>query len=395
MSFMKRESGYSLPILIWSKSYQNIDTDALKQADNLAQLPFAVGNIAIMPDVHKGYGMPIGGVLATDKVIVPNAVGVDIGCGVQTMETNITKYSTEQLETIVDKVKRKVPVGFEHRNELHPLTKDLMPTYWHMNTKSVIVPMQYKNAQKQLGTLGGGNHFIEIQKSAKTGKLWLMIHSGSRNIGKKVADHYNNIAENLNKMWYTRVPSVYELAFLPIESQQAKSYKEEMEFCIDFARANRNLIMYILLEEIGIEFGFFEENGPIDVAHNYARFENHRGKNLIIHRKGATSAKKGEIGIIPGSQGTSSFIVRGLGNEASFKSCSHGAGRKMSRKFAKQQLSLENEKNRMKGIIHSMETEDQLDEAPSAYKDINKVMKNQKDLVEIIEELKPLAVVKG
>lgn len=384
-----------------------IEDNAQKQIENLARLPFAFKHIAIMPDCHSGYGMPIGGVLATKNVVIPNAVGVDIGCGMCAVKTNIKleELSTDTIKSIMGAIREAIPVGFSHHKEYQD--DKLMPILkgGQLDTESSpIVSNEYASARKQLGTLGGGNHFIELQVDGED-YIWIMIHSGSRNLGKKVADHYNKIAIELNKEWYSQVPKEWELAFLPIDSEYGQKYLAEMNYCVEFALANRKLMMdrikKIIQQEfdkqrkvlyIAVEFGEI-----INIAHNYARIENHFGHNVMIHRKGATSAKAGEIGIIPGSQGTKSYIVKGLGNKESFESCSHGAGRKMGRKEACRTLDLEWEIKNMdtKGIIHGIRTAKDLDEAPGAYKDIDVVMANQKDLVEIIAELHPIAVIKG
>ncbi|HZL11724.1 MAG TPA: RtcB family protein [Prolixibacteraceae bacterium] len=260
-----------------------------------------------------------------------------------------------------------------------------------------IILSQYTAAKKQIGTLGGGNHFIEIQKGSDK-HIWIMIHSGSRNIGLKVAEYYNKQAIQLNERWHSSVNKKQDLAFLPIETQEAKDYLVEMQYCVDFAFANRLLIMEriksVFAEVIGEDFSAIEF---INIAHNYARWESLFGSNVIIHRKGATSAREGEIGIVPGSQGTKSYIVRGKGNAESFESCSHGAGRLLGRKQAQRELVLaeEIEKLNSQGIVHSIRDTKDLDEAPGAYKDIDMVMENQSDLVDVLVELSPLAVIKG
>lgn len=228
-----------------------------------------------------------------------------------------------------------------------------------------------------------------------------MIHSGSRNLGKQVADHYNKLAVKLNEKWYSSVEKKYELAFLPEDSEEGKSYIEEMEYCVDFAFANRKLMMknvqecfykniYDAVDNIDCNF-----DPIINIAHNYASLENHFGHNVWVHRKGATLARKGTIGIIPGSMGTKSYITEGLGNPESFMSCSHGAGRKMGRKEAIRTLDLEHEQEIMKDVIGGPRGKEDLDESPSAYKDIKTVMENQKDLVKILVELTPLGSIKG
>jgi tRNA-splicing ligase RtcB len=276
-----------------------------------------------------------------------------------------------------------------------------MPGICIINGKSdkTIVQREYKNALKSIGTLGGGNHFIEIQKGSD-GHIWIMIHSGSRNLGKQIADHYDKIARELNKKWYSEVPDKWELAFLPVNSKEGQSYIREMNYAVEFALANRKLMIDRVIEIFQKELVGFENpetkfNEMINIAHNYARQENHFGKNVWVHRKGATSAREEEIGIIPGSQGTKSYIVKGKGNPESFESCSHGAGRKMGRKQAQRSLSYEEEIKKMGSVIHGMRGEKDLDEAPGSYKDIDVVMQNQKDLVDIVVELSPLAVIKG
>lgn len=387
-------SGNGLPIKLWLE-LSDMESGALGQAENLANLPFAYHHIAIMPDSHQGYGMPIGGVLATDGVVVPNAVGVDIGCGMAAMKTDVHIFDCygNRLQKIVDLIKERIPVGMNWHKE--PQDFLLMPEYPSHFDQDYMVIQQLPRAQYQLGTLGGGNHFIEIQSDSK-GYIWVMIHSGSRNIGKQVADHYHRIAQHWNEKYYSSVPNSWNLAFLPIDDRHGKMYMDEMKYCVDFARANRRLMMNQCITSINEVMKKNQHlDGIIDVSHNYARWENHFNKNVVVHRKGATSAREGEIGIIPGSMGTHSYIVKGLGNPDSFTSCSHGAGRAMSRKSARANLSLSNERSRMEGIICDLDDESRLDEAPSAYKDINVVMENQRDLVSILETLKPLAVVKG
>lgn len=376
------------PIKCW---LDDIEESALAQAINLANLPFTFKHVALMPDCHAGYGMPIGGVLATKGVVIPNAVGVDIGCGMCAVSTNLKDIPKDMLLEIVDKIKRDVPVGFNHQKE--PQDIALMPI---CNENTPIVNKEFDSARHQLGTLGGGNHFIEIQKD-NDGVVWVMIHSGSRNLGKKVADHYNKEAVKLNEKWFSKVEKSMELAFLPIDTEQGKQYLTEMQYCVDFALANRKLMMERIKACFAKVFPDVSFGDMINIAHNYAAFENHFGSNVIVHRKGATYAGQGNIGIIPGSQGTKSYIVRGLGNPESFFSCSHGAGRRMGRKEAQRKLDLESEIKLMeeKGIIHGIKTVADLDEAASAYKDIDVVMQNQQDLVEVVVELSPLAVIKG
>jgi tRNA-splicing ligase RtcB len=381
-----------IPIKMW---LDEPEQGALKQALHLANLPFAFSHICLMPDTHEGYGMPIGGVMATDNVIVPNAVGVDIGCGMCAVKTNIKADDLvrEQLTQMMSGIREMIPLGFDH----HKTRQDesLMPQGYKID-ELVIVKRQYLAALKQIGTLGGGNHFLELQRDG-SGFFWLMIHSGSRNIGLQVAEHYNKKAKKLNEMYYTSVNPKADLAFLPFETDEAHLYYQEMKYCIDFALANRKLMMERMQEVVSATLPNVIFEPMINIAHNYAAWEKHFDKKVIVHRKGATSAKEGETGIIPGSQGTKSYIVEGLGNTESFMSCSHGAGRRMSRSAAIRNLNLEEEKFKLDdlGILHSIRHKSDLEEASSAYKDISQVMAFQNDLVKIKVELNPLAVIKG
>lgn len=385
------------PIKSWC---MNPEEGALSQAINLARLPFLFRHVALMPDTHQGYGMPIGGVVALEKVIIPNAVGVDIGCGMLAVKTSLTEITTEELKQIMGKIRGVVPVGFNHQKQFQ--NEELMPQSGLIIDNATIVCKEYTPARKQLGTLGGGNHFIEIQKGSD-GHIWFMVHSGSRNLGFKVAEHYVDLAYNLNQKWHanTYLPKdkKQSLAFLPMDSKEGQMYLEEMQYCLDFALANRKLMANNIKNCFGEVMGydlidFVEE---INIHHNYAKWENHFGKNVIIHRKGATSARDGEIGLIPGSQGTASYVVRGKGNKESFTSCSHGAGRKMGREEAKKTLDLIAEQKRLddRGIIHSVRNKEDLDEASGSYKDIDVVMAEQTDLVDIVVKLEPLGVIKG
>lgn len=382
-----------LPIKLW---LNEVEDGAMKQAVNLANLPFAFKHIVIMPDCHQGYGMPIGGVLATKGVVIPNAVGVDIGCGMSAVRTSLNDINISRLRTIMYGIRDLVPLGFKHHKKARDTER--MPEGESMKIDDLpVVSREYNSALYQLGTLGGGNHFIEIQKGSD-GFIWLMVHSGSRNIGKQVADHYNNLAMKLNDKWGKSEYRKWQLAYLPENSDEGIIYWNEMQFCIDFAFANRQLMIDNILSVFINEYGETIKFAPlINIAHNYASREKHFGEQVIVHRKGATRAKKGQTGIIPGSQGTNSYIVRGKGNKDSFESCSHGAGRVMGRKQAQRSLDLSKEIKDLdkKNILHSLQSKKDLDEAPSAYKNIKEVMKNQSDLVEIIVELTPMAVIKG
>ena len=390
---MKVIQGENVPIKMWVRD-EDVESGTIDQARILTQLPFLFKHIALMPDCHHGYGMPIGGVMATKGYVLPNAVGVDIGCGMIAQKTNIKveDFTTEQLKQIMSLIRKAVPVGF-NKHKIPCKNKEMPKEFFH-NTIGKIAFIEYSNACLSLGTLGGGNHFIEIQKG-DDGFIWIMIHSGSRNLGKKVCDHYNKLAKDLNEKWHSKAPK--DLNFLPINSIEGKNYLAEMDYCLEFAQKNRQKMMEACIGAFTEVFEHVKLSHTINIHHNYAVMENHYGQNVMVHRKGATKATEGLKGIIPGSQGTCSYIVEGLGNRESFMSCSHGAGRKMGRNDAKRNLDFEAEKKALddKGILHTVWTKGDLDEAPGSYKDIDVVMDNQKDLVKILVKLEPLGVMKG
>ncbi len=373
-----------------------LDNTAREQINNLASLPFVHHHMAIMPDCHAGMGMPIGGVLPTKNVVIPNAVGVDIGCGMSAVKTNIrARRLTENVirKVIMKGIRERIPLGMDH----HEMMQDekYLPTGFDID-KLPVVKSQYTSIHHQVGTLGGGNHFIELQRDEE-GWLWIMIHSGSRNLGKQVGDFYNKKAKWLNELYYSKVEPDILLPFLPLKTAEFKDYWNEMTYCVAFAKCNRQLMMERIKEVIANALPSTEFDPTIDIAHNYAAFEHHFGDDCIVHRKGAVRARAGEIGIIPGSQGTSSYIVEGLGNEDSFMSSSHGAGRLMSRMQAIKTLNLEEEIKKLddKGIVHGIRNQKDLDEASSAYKDIDQVIALEADLVKVKTKLEPIAVIKA
>lgn len=397
---LKVVSSEKKSIKIWAS---DLEEETLQQAKNLANLPFAFKHIALMGDAHTGYGMPIGGILATKNVIIPNACGSDIGCGMQFTETNIPidilntpAKDTTLLKAIMGNIRRVVPVGFN---------KHQVPQEWSgfdFAPELKIIQENLGNSRLSLGTLGGGNHFIELQKTPYN-SVGIMLHSGSRNLGKRVCDYYNKVAQELNAKWYSSVTKDIQLAFLPMDTPEGVDYYMAMEWLLLFAKQNRTLMMEriknIILNMVGkyTDFKDIVLKDSIDVHHNYIAIENHFGENVMVHRKGATRAREDDFSIIPGSQGTKSYIVRGLGNPDSFMSCSHGAGRAMSRTKARETLSLAQEIKKLDdlGIVHGIRGVQDLDEASSAYKSIDEVMENQKDLVVPIMELSPIGVIKG
>ena len=381
------------PVKIWTN---DVEETAMRQIENLTTLPFLHHHLAIMPDVHAGMGMPIGGVLACDGAVIPNAVGVDIGCGMCAVKTN---WKVEDLpphvirKEIMKGIRARIPLGMDHHKEAQDAK--YLPQ-GHDIDKMEIVKRRQHSILHEVGTLGGGNHFIELQKDEE-GNLWIMIHSGSRNLGKQVGDYYNKIAASLNEKWHSVVSPEIRLPFLPHGTREFGAYWNEMKYCIDFALCNRRLMMERIQEVIADSLKGIEFEPMINIAHNYAAFEHHFGKDVIVHRKGATLAREGVIGIIPGSQGTASYIVEGLGNPDSFCSCSHGAGRVLSRKAAIKTLDMNAEVRNLeaKGIIHAIRCQDDMQEASGAYKDIDTVIANESDLVKVKTKLLPIAVIKG
>lgn len=390
---------------------EEVGREALMQAHHLAEHPCTFHHIALMPDCHVGYGMPIGGIAAFQDAICPNAVGVDIGCGMCAVKTNIDyeakDYNTkgkELIGSILHSIKRDVPVGFEHhRREQSIFLRFFTDDEIDDANQIQVVKDQLQSAKHQIGTLGGGNHFIEIQRSLNDGKIWVMIHSGSRNIGYKIAQHFNKVAEDLCSRWKTRLPAK-DLAFLPIGTPEARDYINAMKFALQFARFNRQSIMEVCMKHIGFYYAkqkhetVFED--PIDVHHNFASHESHFGKGVWVHRKGATQAKDGQVGIIPGSMGTRSYIVKGKGNADSFCSCSHGAGRTMGRAEFCRQNTLEQANAEISHIVFEgwgkgRKGKPDYSEAPSAYKNIVDVMDSQSDLVDVVDILVPLGSIKG
>ncbi len=381
------------PVKIWT---DNVEESAMRQIENLTTLPFLYHHLAVMPDVHAGMGMPIGGVLACVDAVIPNAVGVDIGCGMCAVKTN-WKVGGIPLHVlrkeIMCGIRKRIPLGMEHHKEAQD--EKYLPSGYDIDTLEVVKRRQ-KSILHEVGTLGGGNHFIELQKD-EDDTLWIMIHSGSRNLGKQVGDFYNKIATEQNKRWYSVVAPELRLPFIARETREFGMYWNDMKYCIDFALCNRRLMMERIEEVLCDSLKGIEFESMINIAHNYAAWENHFGKNVIVHRKGATLANEGTIGIIPGSQGTASYIVEGLGNPDSFCSCSHGAGRIMSRTKAIQILDMQKEVAQLesKGIVHAIRCQDDMQEASGAYKDIEEVIANELDLVKVKKRLLPVAVIKG
>ena len=399
------------PIKIWLEKEQDLEESCLEQALHLAQLPFLHKWVCLMPDTHTGMGMPIGGVIAAKGVVIPNAVGVDIGCGMAYVKTSIPVKALKETMTgsgnlvqgIVGDILRNIPVGFAHHKTPMPCyTLDRAMEELSLYEADSELLGQLEAGYFQVGTLGGGNHFIELQEDEE-GFLSVMLHSGSRHFGKSVCDYFHQKAREQNCRWYSQVPDEYRLAFLPVDTPEGRQYLNWMNLSMDFARENREKLMLavkaVLEKWIGrytdLELKYEEE---INCHHNYAALENHFGENVWVHRKGAVRARKGELTVIPGAMGSYSYVVRGLGNPESFCTSSHGAGRAYSRRGAMEAFSCEEVMVDLKNqgvILGKKNKKDVAEESRFAYKDIDRVIENQKDLVEPVRRLRTIGVVKG
>jgi tRNA-splicing ligase RtcB len=377
-----------IPLKIWLHNIDELESDTLQQALNLTNLPFTYRQVALMPDAHVGYGMPIGGVMAAEETIIPYAVGMDIGCGMRAARTpyHTEDFPSERLKNVLGQIRAAIPQGFDwHKQAQKGEILEKIPLHLPLYQQ------EERRIRRQLGTLGGGNHFIEIQKDEQN-RIWVMIHSGSRNIGKQTAEHFHKKAKEVSRKQKVTLPTG-ELSFLPTETADGQDYLNAMNWCLDFAYANRRRMMEVLLDIL--QTSSLDE---LDVHHNYAVREEHFHKQVWVHRKGATRAGKDERGIIPGSMGTPSYIVKGLGNPESFHSSSHGAGRRMGRRQARRNIPVHQVLEDLKRIgveISTSNLRELAEEAQQAYKDIDHVMAQQQDLVDVEVKLHPLGVVKG
>lgn len=400
-----------VPVKVWLESEAQVEESCLMQAVHLAKLPFIRNWVSLMPDTHTGKGMPIGGVIAAKDAVIPNAVGVDIGCGMIFAPMNVRLEQVQDIVTgngsliqlMIGDILRNVPVGFNrHKKPQESETLDrakLQMELYEANPE--LVPL-IEDGYFQVGTLGGGNHFIELQVD-EDGYLGIMIHSGSRHLGKAVCDYFHNRARELNAKWYSQVPDNYALAFLPVDTEEGKQYIRWMNLALDYAYENRQRMLERVMElaakhirkYAGVDAEFGE---TINCHHNYAALEQHYGENVWVHRKGATRARAGEIAVIPGAMGSYSYVVEGMGNPESFCSSSHGAGRAYSRKGAMEAFSVEQvilDLRERQVILGKQKKTDVAEECRFAYKNIDMVMEQQKDLVKPIRKLRTVGVVKG
>ncbi len=381
---------FLVPVKTWMPP-DEIEDGAMVQIENAARHPDVAAHIAVMPDVHQGYGVTIGTVFPTRNVVIPNAVGVDIGCGMCAIETGV-KYDRERMDKAFwrhwsGQVSRNVPTGFNtHRNRqsLGKLDRPLRA--------EVLQPLVGAKGAVQVGTLGGGNHFLEAQVD-EAGVIWFMVHSGSRHTGLRIAGHYNQLAKDITAR-HGRL-TTDDLPFLPLDDQVGQDYMDDADWATDFALESRKRMLAQMLVAFEKDL---PPGGPtgemINIHHNFARVETHDDQEVVVHRKGATSAAEHELGIIPGSMGTPSYIVRGKGNPESLASCSHGAGRTMGRNAARKAIS-EADFQLSVANTFSKASLKYVDESPGAYKNIDIVIGRQHDLVEIVHRLTPIITLKG
>jgi tRNA-splicing ligase RtcB len=382
-----------------------VDEQAKKQLANIAKMPFVHSHLAVMPDVHVGKGATVGSVIATKGAIIPAAVGVDIGCGMMAVQTTLKASDLpESLSNLRARIERAVPHGFvtvkgRANKGAWAVTPDSVISKWRAlsNRHDAIVAKQpklsTKEPQRQLGTLGGGNHFIEVCLDTEQA-VWVMLHSGSRGIGNMIGQLFIELARKDMKKHFINLPD-RDLAYLVEGTDHFDDYVEAMTWAQDYAAENRRSMMEAVLRVMREELKPFAMGEvAVNCHHNYCTKENHFGENVLVTRKGAVSARAGQLGIIPGSMGAKSYIVRGRGNAESFESCSHGAGRVMSRTQAKAKFTLADHEAATAGV-ECRKDADVIDETPAAYKDIDAVMEAQRDLVEIAYTLKQVLCVKG
>ncbi|MFJ4711406.1 RtcB family protein [Streptomyces sp. NPDC088785] len=390
--------GAKIPIRMWADP-ASVEPAAMQQLRNVATLPWVEG-LAVMPDVHYGKGATVGSVIAMRGAVCPAAVGVDIGCGMSAVRTSLTANDLPgDLSRLRSKIEQAIPVGRGMHDDpvdprrMHGLATAGWDGFWdRFDGVADAVRFREDRAARQMGTLGGGNHFVEVCVDTSDA-VWLMLHSGSRNIGKELADHHIGVARGLphNQDLIDR-----DLAVLVADTPQMAAYRNDLFWAQEYAKYNRSLMMALLKDVIRKEFKkaapSFEPE--ISAHHNYVSEERYDGVDLLVTRKGAIRAGSGEHGIIPGSMGTGSYIVKGLGNAASFNSASHGAGRRMSRGAAKRRFSTRDLEEQTRGV-ECRKDSGVVDEIPAAYKPIEQVIEQQRDLVEVVARLKQVVCVKG
>ena len=387
-----------VPVKIWT---DEVDEKSKQQLANIASLPFIHHHVAAMPDVHLGIGATIGSVIATHKAIIPAAVGVDIGCGMVACRLSLTAKDIEEksLKKVFEQISRDVPVGRAQHADDRVLLDAAKPFEARLDLMTQKHPQLLKAFGKfskwvnQMGSLGGGNHFIEVCLD-ESDQVWVMLHSGSRGIGNALADYFIQLARQDMERWMIHLPD-RDLAYFPEGTEHFDDYFEAVHWAQEYAYQNRQCMVDLVLAVLQRHLpAFVVTSEVVNCHHNYVAQEHHYGANVWVTRKGAIRARKGDLGIIPGSMGARSYIVRGLGNPESFTSSAHGAGRRMSRTAAEKQFTESDLVRQTDGVI-CRKDKGVIDEIPGAYKDIDAVMENQKDLTETLHTLKQVVCVKG
>ncbi len=387
-----------VPVKIWT---DDVDQPSKAQLRHIASLPFIHHHVAAMPDVHLGIGATIGSVIATHQAIIPAAVGVDIGCGMVAARLSITARDLDEksLKKVFDQISRDVPVGRAQHADDRVLWQAARPFAPRLKALTERHPQLLKTAGRfskwtnQMGTLGGGNHFIEVCLD-EAGQVWVMLHSGSRGIGNAMAEYFIELARQDMERHLIQLPD-RDLAYFREGSEHFDDYVEAVQWAQEYAMQNRKCMLDLVLAALRRHLPRFEvTTEAVNCHHNYVAREQHFGADVWVTRKGAIRARTGDLGIIPGSMGTRSYIVRGLGNADSFCSSAHGAGRRMSRKAAEKQFSAADLAQQTAGVV-CRKDKGVVDEIPGAYKDIDQVMENQKDLTEVLHTLKQVVCVKG
>lgn len=395
----------SVPVKAWTKGVPFEDA-ARKQVMNVASLPFVHKWVSIMPDVHSGKGATIGSVIPTDRAIIPAAVGVDIGCGMMAAKTSLNANDLpDSLGFIRAAIEKAVPHGRSDnggrndRGAWGAIPKRVANAWTTLKDDFAVISDKHPkvaraNHVNHLGTLGTGNHFIEVCLD-ENDDVWFMLHSGSRGIGNRIGSYFIELAKQDMRTWHINLPDK-DLAYLPEGTDHFSEYVKAVDWAQRFAMLNREVMMAHVVEAIRdvMPVAFEAHVEAVNCHHNYVERENHYGKNVWVTRKGAVRAREGEMGIIPGSMGARSYIVRGKGNQESFCSCSHGAGRVMSRSEARRRFSIDDHVMATKGV-ECRKDKDVIDETPAAYKDIDAVMEAQRDLVEVVHTLRQVVCVKG
>ncbi len=393
MPFEPLKLSTSKPVLSWAN--HDLGPEETKMAKNVASLPFVFKHVSLMPDVHLGKGALVGSVIATHDAIIPAAVGVDIGCGMCAIQTPFGAAQLEgKLKQIRKDVEALIPVGFNENKETDNTVRNWQGWRQFRDLHSGVQDLESK-AMKQMGSLGGGNHFIEVCVDAQE-QVWLMLHSGSRNIGNKLAQCHISTAKHLAKMAGNALPDP-DLAHFVAQTPEFEAYWHDLQWAQNYARVNREVMMARFKRIVEKHVAGGKPIKPllaVNCHHNYAEQEQHFGESVYVTRKGAVRARPEDYGIIPGSMGAKSFIVKGKGNPESYCSCSHGAGRLMSRNKAKNVYTLDDLLRQTAGV-ECRKDEGVLDEIPAAYKPIDQVMANQADLVEVVATLKQVVCVKG